>query len=48
MRTPIIGITGGEPMLREDIFDIIRNIDNRSTAILFTSGFNLSYEKAKS
>lgn len=47
MRTPIIGITGGEPLVREDIFDIIRSIDSRSTAILFTSGFNLSYEKAK-
>jgi MoaA/NifB/PqqE/SkfB family radical SAM enzyme len=47
IRTPIIGITGGEPLLREDIFDIIRSIDSRSTAILFTSGFNLNYEKAK-
>lgn len=47
MRTPIIGITGGEPLLREDIFDIIKSIDSRSTAILFTSGFNLNYEKAK-
>lgn len=47
MCTPIIGITGGEPMAREDIFDIVRSIDNRSRSILFTSGFNLSYEKAK-
>lgn len=47
MRTPIIGITGGEPMIRDDIFDIIKAIDNRSTTILFTSGFNLTYEKAK-
>ncbi|MBU5484248.1 radical SAM protein [Clostridium sp. MSJ-11] len=47
MRVPIIGITGGEPLVREDIFDIIKAIDDRSTAILFTSGFNLSYEKAK-
>lgn len=47
MKTPIIGITGGEPLVREDIFDIIRAIDSRSTSILFTSGFNLSYEKAK-
>ncbi|MEW9095355.1 MAG: radical SAM protein [Clostridiaceae bacterium] len=47
MSVPIIGITGGEPLVREDIFDIIRAIDDRSTAILFTSGFNLSYEKAK-
>jgi MoaA/NifB/PqqE/SkfB family radical SAM enzyme len=47
MKTPIIGITGGEPMVRDDIFEIISSIDSRSTAILFTSGFNLSYEKAK-
>lgn len=47
MRTPIIGITGGEPMIRDDVFDIIKAIDNRSTIILFTSGFNLTYEKAK-
>lgn len=47
MSVPIIGITGGEPLIREDIFDIIRAIDSRSTSILFTSGFNLSYEKAK-
>ncbi|WP_454052339.1 radical SAM/SPASM domain-containing protein [Clostridium sp. Marseille-Q7071] len=47
MNVPIIGITGGEPLVREDIFDIIRAIDSRSTSILFTSGFNLSYEKAK-
>lgn len=47
MRTPIIGITGGEPIIRDDVFDIIKAIDNRSTTILFTSGFNLTYEKAK-
>ena len=35
MNVPIIGITGGEPLIREDIFDIIRAIDNRSTSILF-------------
>jgi len=47
MRTPIIGITGGDPLVREDIFEIVKAIDDRSTAILFTSGFNLSYGKAK-
>lgn len=47
MSIPIIGITGGEPLVREDIFDIIKSIDIRSTTVLFTSGFNLSYEKAK-
>lgn len=47
MGTPIIGLTGGEPMVREDIYDIIRGIDDRSNSTLFTSGFNLSLERAK-
>ena len=38
----------GEKIVKhEDIFDIIKAIDSRSTTILFTSGFNLSFEKAK-
>lgn len=47
MGTPIIGITGGEPMVREDIFDIVGAIDDRSVSTLFTSGYNLTQEKAK-
>ncbi len=47
MNTSIIGLTGGEPMVREDIFEIVKAIDKRSTAILFTSGYNLTLEKAK-
>ncbi|MCG8500488.1 MAG: radical SAM protein [Firmicutes bacterium] len=47
MRTPIIGLTGGEPMIREDIFEIVKAIDDRSTSILFTSGCNLTLERAK-
>ncbi|SMB79463.1 Radical SAM superfamily enzyme, MoaA/NifB/PqqE/SkfB family [Desulfonispora thiosulfatigenes DSM 11270] len=47
MGTSIIGLTGGEPMVREDIYEIINAIDERSTAILFTSGVNLTLEKAK-
>jgi MoaA/NifB/PqqE/SkfB family radical SAM enzyme len=47
MNTSIIGITGGEPMIRDDIYDIVKSIDSRSTSILFTSGFNLTPEKAK-
>jgi MoaA/NifB/PqqE/SkfB family radical SAM enzyme len=47
MNTSIIGITGGEPMIREDIYDIVSSIDDRSTSILFTSGFNLTLEKVK-
>jgi len=44
----IIGFTGGEPLLREDLEDIIKSIDSRSTTILFTSGDGLTSEKAKS
>lgn len=47
MGTPIIGLTGGEPMVREDIFDIVSAIDNRSISTLFTSGYNLTIERAK-
>lgn len=47
MGTSIIGLTGGEPMSRDDIFDIVGAIDARSTSTLFTSGCNLNLEKAK-
>lgn len=47
MGTPIIGLTGGEPMVREDIFDIVGAIDDRSVSTLFTSGFNLTLDRAK-
>jgi MoaA/NifB/PqqE/SkfB family radical SAM enzyme len=47
MKTSIIGLTGGEPMVREDIFDIVKAIDQRSTAMLFTSGYHLTPEKAR-
>lgn len=47
MNTPIIGLTGGEPMVREDIFDIVGAIDDRSISTLFTSGCNLTLERAK-
>lgn len=47
MGTPIIGLTGGEPMIREDIFDIVGAIDDRSSSTLFTSGFNMTLESAK-
>ena len=47
MKTSIIGLTGGEPLIREDIFDIVKAIDQRSTSMLFTSGFNLTPERAR-
>ena len=47
MNTCIIGLTGGEPMLRTDIYEIVNSIDNRSVSTLFTSGYNFTYDKAK-
>lgn len=47
MGTPIIGLTGGDPMVREDIFDIVGAIDDRSVSTLFTSGFNFTLESAR-
>ncbi|MCG8539060.1 MAG: radical SAM protein [Clostridia bacterium] len=47
MKTPIIGLTGGEPMIRDDIYEIVKSIDDRSVSTLFTSGVNFTIEKAK-
>jgi MoaA/NifB/PqqE/SkfB family radical SAM enzyme len=46
MGTSVIGITGGEPLIRQDMVDIIKSIDDRSVSTIFTSGINLTYEKA--
>ncbi len=46
MGTAIIGFTGGEPMLRKDIIDIVKSVDDRSVSLIFTSGINLTKEKA--
>ena len=46
MGVGIIGLTGGEPLLRKDIIDIIRCIDDRSVSYLFTSGCGLTPEMA--
>lgn len=43
----IIGFTGGEPLLRKDIEEIINHVDERSTTYLFSNGFGLTLEKAK-
>lgn len=45
MGTAIIGITGGEPMLRRDLKEIVRAIDDRSQIILFSSGVGMTREK---
>ena len=42
-----IGFTGGEPLLREDLEDIVAAVDERSYTILFTSGAGLTKERAE-
>lgn len=46
--TAYIGITGGEPLMRDDIEPMLEAIDDRSTTILFTNGKDLTLERAKS
>lgn len=45
MNTSIIGFTGGEPMMRDDICEIISAVDDRSITYLFTTGYNLNKKK---
>lgn len=40
--TSVIGIKGGEPLLRNDLEEIIAAVDERSMPILFTTGFGLT------
>ena len=43
----VIGLTGGEPLLRDDLEDIIASIDKRSMPLLFTTGYRLTRERVK-
>ena len=47
MGTSIIGLTGGEPLLRADLVELVASIDERSVSFLFTSGFGLDAQKAR-
>lgn len=47
MGVAIIGLTGGEPLLRNDLEEIIDSIDDRSISIIYTTGNSLTYERAK-
>jgi radical SAM protein with 4Fe4S-binding SPASM domain len=42
----MLGLTGGEPLLRRDLVDIVACIDSRSTSALFTTGYGLTTERA--
>jgi MoaA/NifB/PqqE/SkfB family radical SAM enzyme len=43
-----IGISGGEPLLRDDLEEIIASIDDRSTTLMFTNGYGYTLERARS
>jgi MoaA/NifB/PqqE/SkfB family radical SAM enzyme len=46
--TSVIAFTGGEPLLRKDLCKIISKIDiDKSSAVLFTTGYGLTKEKAE-
>lgn len=45
--TSMIGFTGGEPLLRNDIVDIISLVGNKSMSLMFTTGFGLTPEKVR-
>ncbi|MDV0445168.1 PqqA peptide cyclase [Methanimicrococcus sp. At1] len=48
MGTYLITIDGGEPMVRKDLPEIVRNIDKTKTTVsMFTSGFRLNDERAE-
>ena len=40
-----IGFSGGEPLVREDIVELIKAVDDRSYSILFTTGYGMTQEK---
>jgi MoaA/NifB/PqqE/SkfB family radical SAM enzyme len=48
MGSSVIGLTGGEPLLREDLEDIIASIDKRSMPVMFTTGYKLTRKRVKS
>ncbi|MBW2218853.1 MAG: radical SAM protein, partial [Deltaproteobacteria bacterium] len=43
----VIGFTGGEPLLRDDLEEIIASVDERSMPIMFTTGYKLTRERVK-
>jgi MoaA/NifB/PqqE/SkfB family radical SAM enzyme len=47
LRCSILGITGGEPLLRKDLEEIIKAASPEMFTILFTSGYKLTPERVK-
>lgn len=46
LKVSVIGFTGGESLLRQDLEELIASVDDRSSTILYTSGLGLTREKA--
>ena len=46
--TSVIGFTGGEPLLRDDLEEIIAAVDERSMPIFFTTGYELTRDRVRS
>ena len=42
-----IGFSGGEPLMRDDLEELIASIDDRSTTLMFTNGFGYTAERAR-
>ena len=42
----MIGFTGGEPLLRSDLEEIVAAVDDRSASLIFTTGDTLTRERA--
>jgi MoaA/NifB/PqqE/SkfB family radical SAM enzyme len=42
----MIGFTGGEPLLRRDLEEIVAAVDDRSASLIFTTGDTLTRERA--
>ncbi len=44
--TMMVGFTGGEPMLREDLAELVREVGDDTISVIFTTGHGLDGERA--
>jgi len=47
MGVGIIGLAGGEPLLRNDLEEIVENIDDRSVSYVYSTGYGLTSQRAR-
>jgi MoaA/NifB/PqqE/SkfB family radical SAM enzyme len=43
----IIGFTGGEPLLRRDLAELVASVSQDTTTLIFTTGYGLTTERAR-